>query len=116
MSSVPVLVVDIFAVFKLYFSYKKMPGFLIFRSSVLIWLASFEGAYWRLFWKRLSSFACRFLRVNLLFFAERRLSFLTFLAFSDVVDFGRRRSLRCRSLFVSVSSTFSKRSAGSGIS
>jgi hypothetical protein len=53
--------------------------------------------------------------VNFLSFAERRLSFLTFLVFSDVVDlegvvlFGVVH-------FVSVSSTFSKRSAGSGIS
>jgi hypothetical protein len=53
--------------------------------------------------------------VNLLFFAERRLPFLLFLVFSDVVDlegvvlFGVIH-------FVSVPSTFSKRSAGSGIS
>ncbi len=57
---------------------------------------------------------------------ERRMSFLTFSCSSDVVEyFGRRRSLRCRSLFgdlfgvvhfLVISSTFSKCSAGSGIS
>jgi len=39
------------------------------------------------FWKHFEFLlTCRFLRVNLLFFAERRLSFLTFLCSSDVVD------------------------------
>ncbi len=40
MLSVPVLVAAILAVCKLYFSYKRCFDFLIFRSSVLIWLAS----------------------------------------------------------------------------
>jgi hypothetical protein len=53
-------------------------GFIVIRFAVRKRLLMFLSA---LFWKRLSSFACRFLQVNLLFFAERRLPFVKFLVF-----------------------------------
>ena len=102
MLSVPVLVAAILAVCKLYFSYKRWLDFVIFRSFVLVWLASLSV-----------SSACRLWRVNFCF----SVSSVGFFLCIDVVDLeGVVLFGVVFHLIVSVSSTFSKRSAGSGIS
>ncbi len=69
------------------------------------------------FWKRVCSLRVVCLWLILRFFAfERRMSSLTFFRSSDVVNFLEGVILFGVVHFVSVSSTFSKRSAGSGIS
>ncbi len=95
MLSVPVLVVDILAVCKLYFSYQKMPGFscLQILCSDLVSVNSFVVNRFAILKALIDVLVCVvleafefllrviFLRVNLLFFAERRF------------EFGRGRSL-----------------------